>query len=115
MKRSEINNAIEYVIEKLYDFKLPLPPFAYYTPDQWRNLETTEKELVDNMLGWDVTDFGTGDFMKVGLTVMVTFIIKKSTLNHIVKSYFMYVMDKFFHIISTGVKQKILLIVVVEI
>lgn len=71
MKRSEINKAIEYVIGKIDDFKLPLPPFAYYTPDQWRNLETTEKELVDNMLGWDVTDFGTGDFMKVGLTVFV--------------------------------------------
>lgn len=30
MKRSEINNAIEYVIEKCKDFKLPLPPFAYW-------------------------------------------------------------------------------------
>lgn len=71
MKRSEINSAIEYVIEKLEEFKLPLPPFANYTLDEWKNLDSSEIELVDNMLGWDVTDFGSGDFLKKGLTVFV--------------------------------------------
>lgn len=71
MKRSEINNAIEYVIEKCKDFKLPLPPFAYYTPEDWKKVTRDEEELVENMLGWDVTDFGTEKFMEVGLTVFV--------------------------------------------
>lgn len=71
MKRSEINSAIEYVIEKLKEFKLPLPPFAKYTLEDWKRLDSSEIELVDNMLGWDVTDFGSGDFLKKGLTVFV--------------------------------------------
>ena len=71
MKRSEINNAIEYVVDKCKDFNLPLPPFAYYSPEKWTTVGENEKEIVDNMLGWDVTDFGTGKFDQVGLTVFV--------------------------------------------
>lgn len=71
MKRSEINNAIDYVIGRLDDFKLPLPKFAYYTPEEWKNIDESEIELVDNMLGWDVTDFGSGNFLEKGLTVFV--------------------------------------------
>ena len=64
MKRSEINSAIDYVIGRLDDFKLPLPKFAYYTPEEWTNINESEIELVDNMLGWDVTDFGSGNFFR---------------------------------------------------
>ncbi len=69
MTRSEINTIIVRTIEALKDAKFPLPPFAYYSIDQWRNLGEDEIELVDNMLGWDVTDFGSNDFEKVGLTI----------------------------------------------
>ncbi|MBU2701260.1 D-lyxose ketol-isomerase [Sporomusaceae bacterium BoRhaA] len=69
MKRSEINNIIEYTIKKAKKLKFPLPPFAYYTPDDWRNLKEDQRELVDNMLGWDVTDFGKNDFEHIGLTI----------------------------------------------
>lgn len=71
MKRSQINQAIEYVIDKAKEFKVPLPPFAYYTPDEWKIIKEDEMEIIDNMLGWDVTDFGTGEFLKTGLTVFV--------------------------------------------
>lgn len=71
MKRSEINAAIEYVVNNIKEFKLPLPPFAYYKIEDWKKLDKTEEEIVDNMLGWDVTDFGTNDFLKTGLTVFV--------------------------------------------
>lgn len=70
MKRSQINAAIEYVIDACKEYKLPLPPFAYYTPQEWQAVQRDEAELVDCMLGWDVTDFG-GDFDKTGLTVFV--------------------------------------------
>jgi D-lyxose ketol-isomerase len=69
MKRSEINQIIMYTMEATEKFKIPLPPFAFYSPEQWRQLGTDEAELVDNMLGWDITDFATGDFQHVGLTV----------------------------------------------
>lgn len=71
MKRSTIDEAIDYVIEKCEnEFRVPLPAFAYYTPEDWKKLGEDERELVDNMLGWDVTDFG-GDFKEVGLTSFV--------------------------------------------
>lgn len=69
MKRSEINDAIDYAVAAAAKFRLPLPPFAYYTPDDWRALTAAERELVDNMLGWDVTDFGMENFLHTGLTV----------------------------------------------
>lgn len=69
LKRSEINHAIEYTIKAAAEFKIPLPPFAFYTTEDWRKLGSEELELVDNMLGWDVTDFGMGNFLHTGLTV----------------------------------------------
>lgn len=69
MKRSEINRIIAYTIESAEKFKIPLPPFAFYSPEKWGQIDGDEAELVDNMLGWDITDFATGDFSHVGLTV----------------------------------------------
>ncbi len=69
MKRSEINAIIERTIEALKKAQFPLPPFAYYTTEQWKALEEDEIELVENMLGWDVTDFGSGDFERIGLAI----------------------------------------------
>lgn len=69
MKRSEINAIIAYTIKAAEKFKIPLPPFAFYTPEAWRKVKENEAELVDNMLGGDVTDFAKADFQHVGLTV----------------------------------------------
>lgn len=69
MKRSKSNQIIQYTIDALQKAQFPLPPFAYYTPEQWKNLDKSEIELVENMLGWDITDFGSGDFDKIGLTI----------------------------------------------
>jgi len=44
-----------------------LPPFAYWSPDEWRNRGMEYDEIRDNMLGWDITDFGSGNFRKTGL------------------------------------------------
>lgn len=71
MKRSEINQAIDYVIEKCKEVNLLLPPFAYYGVKEWKNLKNDESELVDNMLGWDVTDFGENNLKEKGLIVFV--------------------------------------------
>lgn len=69
MKRSRANEIIQYTIDALKKASFPLPPFAYYTPEDWKNLNEDEIELVENMLGWDITDFGSGDFDKIGLTI----------------------------------------------
>lgn len=71
MKRSEINQVIETIIEKCDEKSLPLPPFAYYDKSDWAVAKENQKEIIDNMLGWDVTDFGLADFYSTGLAVFV--------------------------------------------
>lgn len=69
MRRSTVNQVISNAIQFAESHSLPLPPFAYWGVDEWRSLGEENREIADNMLGWDVTDFGSGDFEKVGLTV----------------------------------------------
>lgn len=67
MKRSEINaimRAADAFIRERGQF---LPPFAYWTPDDWRARGPEYTEIVANRLGWDVTDFGLNDFARFGL------------------------------------------------
>ena len=44
-----------------------LPPFAYWTPSDWAIKGEEVREIVENQLGWDITDFGQGDYRKRGL------------------------------------------------
>jgi len=44
-----------------------LPPFAYWTPKDWTTKGPEAREIVENGLGWDITDFGSGDYQKCGL------------------------------------------------
>ena len=44
-----------------------LPPFAFWTPEDWKNKGKECDEIRKNKLGWDITDFGKGDFSKMGL------------------------------------------------
>jgi D-lyxose ketol-isomerase len=67
MKRSEVNQIIERAIVFLREMRFLLPPFAYWTLEDWRTKGPEYDEIKDNMLGWDVTDFGSGDFRNVGL------------------------------------------------
>jgi D-lyxose ketol-isomerase len=67
MKRSEINQLISESIIFFNQMKFKLPPWAFWKPQEWRGKYDTCSEIVDNMLGWDLTDFGSGDFTKRGL------------------------------------------------
>lgn len=67
MKRSEINQILEESIEFLNFHKFKLPPWAYYSPSDWTGKIETSREIFTNMLGWDITDFGSGDFASCGL------------------------------------------------
>ena len=69
MKRSELNSIIEDTIKFMEDKGLPLPPFAYWGVTEWKAAGKENEEIVENMLGWDITDFGSGDFEKIGLTI----------------------------------------------
>jgi len=67
MKRSEINRLIGEAIKFFDTMNFKLPPWAYWSPAEWKKQIDNCKEVIDNQLGWDLTDFGTGDFMKSGL------------------------------------------------
>ena len=67
MKRSEINNAIHNAMKLFDEYKISLPPFVNWTPEQWQEKGDEVQEIRDNMLGWDITDFGQGDYNKTGL------------------------------------------------
>ena len=70
MKRSQINQAIRRMEEMAKRHGFLLPPFCSFTPTQWETLGTEYDEIRDNMLGWDVTDYGKGDFEKVGFSLI---------------------------------------------
>jgi D-lyxose ketol-isomerase len=67
MKRSQINTIIRdgeiFALE--HGFKLP--PFAFWTPADWANKGAECREIVENGLGWDVTDFGLNDYANKGV------------------------------------------------
>ncbi len=67
MKRSEINALLTEAVGFFASMKFPLPVFAYYSIDDWKRHKKVAREIVDLGLGWDITDFGTGDFRKTGL------------------------------------------------
>jgi D-lyxose ketol-isomerase len=67
VKRSEINAIMRDADAFIRSFGFLLPPFAYWTPDDWRNRGPEAREIVANGLGWDITDFGTGDYARNGL------------------------------------------------
>lgn len=69
MKRSEINAIIKDADEFIRSHHFYLPPFAYWSPDEWRKKGPEVKEIVDNQLGWDITDFGRGDYKNIGLAL----------------------------------------------
>jgi D-lyxose ketol-isomerase len=69
MKRSEINAIIRDADAFLMLSGFYLPPFAYWTPEDWQSKRKAAHEIIDRRLGWDVTDFGQGDYRNIGLCV----------------------------------------------
>jgi D-lyxose ketol-isomerase len=67
MKRSEINAIIRDADAFIKAHGFYLPPFAYWTPQDWTRRGAEAREIVENNLGWDITDFGSGDYEKCGL------------------------------------------------
>lgn len=84
MKRSEINKIILENIDFINKMNFKLPKFAYFTPDEWKEKGSEYDEIRENMLGWDVTDYGHGDFEKIGLFL---FTIRNGNINKPWKSY----------------------------
>ena len=70
MKRSEINRALREMDGMLAKYRFSLPPFCRFSPEEWANKGHEYDEIRHNMLGWDITDYGLGDFDRVGFSLI---------------------------------------------
>ena len=52
------------------EHRFELPPFCSFTPEEWQEKGTEYQEIRDNMLGWDVTDYGQGRFSQLGFALI---------------------------------------------
>lgn len=69
MKRSFINEIIADAEEFAQGRGFYLPKFAYWDPEEWRARANEVEQIVDRGLGWDITDFGIGNFKERGLVL----------------------------------------------
>ena len=70
MKRSEINAVIKEFEALLEQHRFALPPYLSFTAQEWADKGHAYDEIRDNMLGWDVTDYGMGRFQELGLALI---------------------------------------------
>lgn len=66
MKRSEINAAIKWAENMCREHHITLPFFADLPADKAEFQKPERVNLRKTMLGWDVSDFSSGDFDKCG-------------------------------------------------
>ena len=66
MKRSFINEMQRWSLDLLNANNFKLPMFGYWTLDEWKENKELIERIKKTMLGWDITDFGGGDFDSVG-------------------------------------------------
>ncbi len=70
MKRSEINRALREMEAMCSRQGFSLPPFCRFTPEQWLKTGREYDEVRECMLGWDITDYGSGDFERFGFSLV---------------------------------------------
>jgi D-lyxose ketol-isomerase len=69
MLRSEINRAIKCAKTFFAEHKFLLPRFADLSPEELGAKLTPESRIYRGRLGWDVSDFGAGDFARSGIVL----------------------------------------------
>lgn len=68
MERSQINEILEESDRFIRSFGYVMPPFAYWSPEELRARTSTDAgNIRANRLGWDITDYGQGNFEDLGL------------------------------------------------
>lgn len=65
MKRSRINAIMAEAEELIARHGFALPPFAWWSPEELR--ARAPRHVIDARCGWDITDYGAGDFDTMGL------------------------------------------------
>jgi hypothetical protein len=79
MKRSEINAIMRQAAAFMRRCRFHLPPFAFWRPAEWKRRGAAADGIRSARLGWDITDFGSGDFARCGLFLFTVRNGKKGT------------------------------------
>ena len=58
MKRSEINQALREMEAMIRKCGFPVSPFCGFIPEDWQKLGHKYDKIRDNLLGWNITDYG---------------------------------------------------------
>lgn len=69
LTRSAVEHSVATAQLVFQHFNLVLPAFSRWLVDDWNEAGPEYDEVRDCMLGWDVTDFGSGDFTRIGRTL----------------------------------------------
>jgi D-lyxose ketol-isomerase len=67
MLRSTIDGVIDAARAFAAERQCALPVFAGWSREHWQGNVETLRPTIERGLGWDVTDFGRGDFARYGL------------------------------------------------
>jgi D-lyxose ketol-isomerase len=67
MKRSRINQIMAEADDMIRHHGFVLPPFAYWTPDEFKARAQAARHVIDARCGWDITDYGAGRYDEMGL------------------------------------------------
>jgi len=70
MRRSEINRLMHEAEALLAAHRVALPPWARWSPEEWRSRPEQARYCARRQMGWDVTDFGSGRFAERGLLLL---------------------------------------------
>lgn len=71
LRRSVIDASIDDAVAFFARQRFPLPAWAFWNPAEWRlrGAGAEYEEIRRLRWGWDVTDFGSGDFVRTGRTI----------------------------------------------
>jgi D-lyxose ketol-isomerase len=67
IKRSEVNKIMREADEFIRSFGYILPPFAHWSPDEFRAKKAEAAMIIGRNCGWDITDYGLGKYYEEGL------------------------------------------------
>ncbi|MFZ3583030.1 D-lyxose/D-mannose family sugar isomerase [Loktanella sp. DJP18] len=67
MKRSRINDIMAEADAMIRSHGFTLPPWAYWSPDDFKARKDEAAEVIRARNGWDITDYGAGRYDQMGL------------------------------------------------
>ena len=67
MKRSRINEIMAQADEMIRSHGFTLPPWAYWSPEEFVARKADAANVISARNGWDITDYGAGNYEEMGL------------------------------------------------